>query len=295
MITAEQEQPRPAAGEDFSDAVTFAFGDANAELYGLARVGMAPQERTASGLAVLFSGREPVAARAEGAIDVGDAAWEDVEAAGVRARIDEPLRRWSTRFDHDDGGFELSFTALTPALEFGSDSAVGQRAGVEAYEHLCRVEGVVTVAGRRTKLRCLGQRGHAWGAPRWDELARATTVSAWIGEDRAFVLQGVLPTGADGHDAEAVSLVSVEPGEDGVEAATALDPRLSTTYDGAGRHRRAGLEYWVDEEGYARRAAGEVVCGTTLDLGRLRMDAAFFAWTMEGERGVGRYEILRRT
>ncbi len=295
MITVEHEQPRHGAAEDFSDAVTFAFGDPDAELYGLARVGMAADERTASGLAVLFSGREPVAARAEGAIAVGHASWEDVEAAGVRARIDEPLRRWSTEFRHDGGGFELSFTALTPALEFGPDSSVSQRGGMQAYEHLCQVKGTVTVAGRRTKVRCLGQRGHGWGAPRWDELARAASVSAWIGEARGFVLQSVLPAGVDGHDAEAVSLVSVEPDEHGVDTATALDPRLSTTYDGAGHHRRAGLEYWLDEEGYARRAAGEVVCGTTLDLGRLRMDTAFFAWTMEGERGVGRYEILRRT
>ena len=294
MITPAHEAPRPGSGEGFGDAVTFAFGDADAELYGVARVGMTPNQSTASGLAVLFSGRDPVAARAEGGVDAGGASWEDVEAVGVRARIDEPLRRWSTAFAHDEGGFELSFTALTPALEFGPQTAVAHGGGMEGYEHVCRVEGRVTVAGRRTKLRCLGQRGHAWGTPRWDALARATSVSAWIDEDRAFALQAVLPADADGHDAEAVSLVAVEPGEDGPATVSALDPRLSTTYDGAGHHRRAGLEYWVDEEGYARRAAGEVVCGTTLELGRLRMDTAFFAWTMEGERGVGRYEVLHR-
>ncbi len=42
------------------------------------------------------------------------------------------------------------------------------------------------------------------------------------------------------------------------------------------------------------RAAGEVVCGTTLDLGRLRLDCAFFMWRMEGRSGVGRYDVLRR-
>ena len=72
-------------------------------------------------------------------------------------------------------------------------------------------------------------------------------------------------------------------------------PRLSTTYDGDGRQRRAGLELWVDEDGCPRRAAGEVVCGTSLDLGRLRLDCAFFRWRMEGREGVGRYDVLRRT
>ena len=41
-------------------------------------------------------------------------------------------------------------------------------------------------------------------------------------------------------------------------------------------------------------AAGEVVCGTSLDLGRLRLDCAFLRWRMEGREGVGRYDILRR-
>ena len=48
------------------------------------------------------------------------------------------------------------------------------------------------------------------------------------------------------------------------------------------------------EDDYARRAAGEVVCGTTLDLGRLRLQCAFFRWRMEGRTGVGRYDVLTR-
>ena len=40
----------------------------------------------------------------------------------------------------------------------------------------------------------------------------------------------------------------------------------------------------TDEDAYARRAAGEVACGTTLDLGRLRLDCAFFRWRMERQR-----------
>ena len=50
----------------------------------------------------------------------------------------------------------------------------------------------------------------------------------------------------------------------------------------------------AEDDDYARRAAGEVACGTTLDLGRLRLDCAFFTWRMEGRSGVGRYDVLRR-
>ena len=72
------------------------------------------------------------------------------------------------------------------------------------------------------------------------------------------------------------------------------DPRLSTTYDVDGRQRRAGLELWVHGEEHPLRGSGEVLCGSTLDLGALRMDCAFFRWRIEGETGVGRYDVLRR-
>ena len=73
------------------------------------------------------------------------------------------------------------------------------------------------------------------------------------------------------------------------------EPRLSTTYDEDGRQVRAGLELWVGEEDdYPRRAAGEVLCGSTLDLGDLRLDCAFLRWRMGGRSGVGRYDLLRR-
>ena len=73
------------------------------------------------------------------------------------------------------------------------------------------------------------------------------------------------------------------------------EPRLSTTYDPEGHQRRAGLELWLDEESeLPRRAAGEALCGTSLEVGALQLDCAFFAWTMEGRAGVGPYEVLRR-
>jgi hypothetical protein len=36
------------------------------------------------------------------------------------------------------------------------------------------------------------------------------------------------------------------------------------------------------------------VAGTSLDLGRLRLDCAFFRWRSGGREGVGRYDVLRR-
>jgi hypothetical protein len=72
------------------------------------------------------------------------------------------------------------------------------------------------------------------------------------------------------------------------------DARLSTTYDGEGRQRRAGLELWLEGDELPHRASGEVLCGSTLDLGALQLECAFFQWRVDGESGVGRYDVLRR-
>ena len=87
----------------------------------------------------------------------------------------------------------------------------------------------------------------------------------------------------------------LERGEDGEPRA--IDVARSASVDGLRRRgspARAGLELWVDEDGWPRRAAGEIACGTSLDLGRLRLDCAFFRWRMEGREGFGRYDVLRR-
>jgi hypothetical protein len=66
------------------------------------------------------------------------------------------------------------------------------------------------------------------------------------------------------------------------------EPLLSTTFDGEGRQRHAGLELWIGEATTAARPrGGEVLCGTTLDLGRLRLDCRVLRWRMEGRAGVG--------
>jgi hypothetical protein len=155
------------------------------------------------------------------------------------------------------------------------------------YEQLCRVQG--TARGRA--IDCLGQRGHAWGEPEWDRIALTRAIGAWLDDGTGFALTGVRPAGAGDHAAEATWAALLDPaGPRAVEEA-----RLSTTYDGEGRQRRAGLELWLGgEDDYARRAAGEVLCGSTLELGQLRLDCAFLRWHMHGRTGVGRYDLVRR-
>jgi hypothetical protein len=285
VISAEQERAQTATGPAFADAVTFSFADATAGVYGLARLGLSSEG--ASALAVLFAGREPVAALARGGIEATGTPWDSVSAGGVTAAVEEPLARWTVALEQEQHGFALTFEALGPAAEVGAAFVEG--GGMAGYEVVCLVTGTVTVAGREVPVRCLGQRGHAWGEPDWSRLEAARTVSAWVEDGPGFALQSVRPQGAV-HADEPVWAAILGPGG----AAEIADPRVSTTYDGDGRQRRAGLELWLDDDEYPIRGSGEVLCGSTLELGQLTLDCAFFRWRLEGREGVGRYDVLRR-
>ncbi len=283
----------PAAPDaSFRDSVTFAFGDPASKLYGLARISHGSD--AANGLAVLYAGDKPVAATAGGgrAGDEGVPSWESVRAAGVSVSVVRPLEQWTVTYAGESGGFDLRFEACSAPAVLDADTPVGRAGGMQGYDQLCQVTGSASHGGRTHQVRCLGQRGQLWGTPDWGRIALARTVSAWLDDDHAVTLTAVRPSKSKGHFDEAVSGFVFESGE----PLEIDEPRLSTTYDGEQHQRRAGLELWMDEEsGHARRMAGEVLCGTSLELGAQRLDSAFFAWRMEGRAGVGRYDVLRRS
>jgi len=290
VTAAAEEAVRDAA----TDSVTFAFGDASAQLYGIARLGLsrsADGARRGSALALLFSGREPVAALAQGGLPVGDGAgWESLELAGVRATVEAPLDRWTVSLDAaDQQGFALEFSALGEAAEMAADAPAARLGGMAGYEQPCRVRGTVRARGRERAFDGLGQRGHSWGDADWERIELARTVTAWT-DTGCAALTAVRPAGAADHASEATWAALWEP-----EARLEIeDGRLSTTYDADGHTRRAGLELWAADAEWPRRAAGEVLCGSSLDLGALRLDCSFFRWHLEGQAGVGRYDIVRR-
>ena len=137
-------------------------------------------------------------------------------------------------------------------------------------------------------MRCLGQRGHTWGEPDWERIDSTRTLAAWLDDGSGVLLTAVRPAGAAAHEERR----HLGDRDRRPPATCASDePRLSTTYDEAGRQRSAGLELWIGEDdAYPRRASGEVVCGSTLELGQLRLDCAFVRWHMGGRSGIGRYD-----
>ena len=291
MSRAELETARPSTGEGFADAVTLSWADDARGLYGMARLGVADGQGSA--LAVLFQGREAVAALAQGGVEVAAGAdWTSMALAGLSTTVEAPLERWTFGWDGSEQGFALEVDAVAAPAELSAAEPVARLGGMEGYEQLVRVRGTVRIGTDEVAVAGLGQRGHQWGVADWSRLELVRTVGAWLGEEQGgIVLSALRPAGASGHAEEAVWSAIVERGE----PVQVFDPRLSTTYDGDGHQRRAGLELWLTEEdGYPVRAAGEVVCGSSLDLGALRLELAFMRWHAEGTTGIGRYDLFRK-
>jgi hypothetical protein len=290
MIDPSHERRRLPTGRGFADAVTFAWADRRAEIYGFARLGVA--EGHGSALAVIFAGREPVAGvdRSGLALDE-DAGWEHLALGGIETAIEAPLALWTLTCRAGGAEVILEFAATGPPAEVGDRDPIARAGGMVGYEQPCRVRGRARVRDRAFEVSGVGQRGHQWGVPDWDRISLARTVTAWTRDGDGVALNAVRSKKSGDHGSEAVWAAIVGP-----EGTVAVDdPRLSTTYDADGRHRRAGIELWVREEDpFPQRASGEVLCGSSLELGELRLDCAFFEWRLEGRDAVGRYDILRR-
>lgn len=278
MSKVDLEAPRELRKPGDTDAVTFSWADVDAGLFGLARVatGMGSDgEVSTSGLAIGFLGRETL-----GAIVTSP-------AEGLQAVIDEALTHWTVR-GAGELDFELTFEALTGPVTYSGRQELVKAGGMEGYEQLCRVTG--TMEGRAVN--GLGQRGRAWGNPDWDKITLTRSVGAWFDDGSGVALGLVRSTKAAHHADEAAWGASFSS-----EKSFEVDEvRLSTTTDEEARQIRAGLELYLDKDAeYPYRGVGEVVTGSTLELGALRMDVAFFRWHSEGRTGVGRYDLIRRT
>ena len=157
--------------------------------------------------------------------------------------------------------------------------------GMEGHERLCRVRGTAARAADRLPRPARALVGHGrLGPDRADALARR------VARRRAV---GRLLGGPAGGRRRATPTRRA-----GARCSTPTarwpmgDPRLSTTYDGDGHQRRAGLELWVGEEDdYPRRGAGQVLCGSSVELGPLR--ARLRVLRVDARRPRGRRALRR--
>jgi hypothetical protein len=269
--------------------VTFSFADPDTGLYGMARP-VLWGDGTASVTAVLFAGGELVAQVTERGLH-SDVGFERLELPALKTTVKEPLQTWSVRLDAGEHGFDLTFEAAGPPAELDASEPAARAGELPGYEQLCHVHGTVWLGERTHEVRCRGQRGHIWGVPDFDRVAAWRTLGAWLDDGTGVVLRAVRPAGRTAHGDESLwAAVLGSAGSLRVDA-----PRLSTTYDDDGCQLRAGLELWVGEDDdHPRRVVGEVLCGSTVELGPLRLQCAFVHWRMDGMSGIGRYDLLRR-
>jgi hypothetical protein len=219
-----------------------------------------------AGAALVFDHEDVLAASAEASVELGDG--EGPVAA--RAELDGVSVR-----------LELANVGHTVRLESAA-------AGSEELS-VCRITGELQRGERTEPVACLGIRSEG-DEPDFSRVSLERSVAVAFSDGGLLALRSARPRGAESHGDEEVVAVVAEPNGEVTRIEEAL---LSTQYDEEGRQVRANLELWPDDEdpGPPLRAAGSIVCGTTLPLAEQRLDVAFFRWSMGGRPGLGRYEV----
>jgi hypothetical protein len=274
------------------DAIAFDFCDDAQGLLGHARIELATSTGSGAAAAALFERGETLAsiARHEVEMDI-PADWSGVSVAGLR--VEDDGNRAAVTLELAEARFALEVERV---IETGykADAKPARLARAEQLIASTRVSGTVERDGRKSRLDCPGLVTRTIGTAGWDDLALLRTLGAVLDDGTLLSAWAVQPRGAGGHGDEAVAALVAGPESDPMVAADAL---LSTHYDAEHRQVRANLELALDADVEAppRRAAGEALCHQPLALGPARLDLAFFRWSMAGNAGTGRYEILRPT
>jgi hypothetical protein len=221
-----------------------------------------------SGAALIFDHDEVIAASAEAsaALEIAN------EQAVARIELDGVI-------------LEIELVPVGPAVSLGNDGSAEKLS-------VCRVLGELVTGTETKSIGCLGIHSEAGAGPDPSETALTRSIAIAFSDGGILALEANRPAGAESHAEEEVTAALADPEGMATEFSEAL---LSTQYDEAGRQVRATLELWADEEitpSRGRRAAGTIVCGSSLPLGARRLDLAFFRWSMDGRPGLGRYEVL---
>lgn len=196
------------------------------------------------------------------------------------------IRGDSTLAFHD--GAEIADPGIVAELEqAGSELAVPGPPGLGGRLVACRAAGTLTT----------GDEEGAFDAPalRWEgedgdgELRRSIAI---LLEDGDLVCVRTAGSVAEEHGEEARTAAFTGRRQGQVDAAEVL---LSTEYGADGVQRRATLELWPDDAkaDMPLRGAGVLLCSASREVSGMRRTVAFFAWSVEGRAGIGRYEIAR--
>jgi hypothetical protein len=181
------------------------------------------------------------------------------------------------RLTGDAGPLELAWTPAGPLLEF----SIGIPA-VRAY-------AVAATATSGGDAESFAGPGVAWELPANGFSAMRTV---WVATQKRglVLLVAGRPDDASAHGEELVGAARLVSDADPYGYG---EPLLSTEYDGAGLHTRATLELWPDfAEHVPERGAGVRLSGASLSASGRRVEAARFAWKLEGSPAIGGYEIV---
>jgi hypothetical protein len=216
-------------------------------------------------------------------VGLGAGVGADAAVSQPDARLEgaDPAREWRL----SGTGLELVVAPAGEAVPAGAPES-----GLDGFDQLCRVTGHFDFRGSTNELSSLGCRSVHGGV---DEYESLRAVAAWFASGDGLALAAFRPRRTKGQDGDLVAAAVLDP----EHPAAAEDPRLSTTYTGAGWPARASLELWLpsaeDEEAQPlRRAAGQAT-GARLQAvwGEREVRAELFHWGSRGQDGTGVYVL----
>ncbi len=181
----------PGSGKAWQESYYFNWSDPAQDLFGLARIGLRPNERRADGIVLTIR-----AGRAEflyPGVGLKLPGWSTLDPArGLRCgalsfTMEEPLRRYRLTLEGRNE-MDLVFEACNDAYDYHPDSPVAAR----HFEQFGRVRGYTCFHGDSRSIDGFGERDKSWGERDWARVEGWNWLTAQFGDDLAFNVFDIL-------------------------------------------------------------------------------------------------------
>jgi hypothetical protein len=203
----------PGPGRVWQESWYFNWSDPSRDAFGLARIGLRPNEGRADALVLTI--REGRAEYLYPGVGLRCPSWPSIDLArGLRIgaltfSVEAPLRRHRLVLASLRGQMDLTFEALNepwdyhavdvgPGARGAHEEGFGSPMAAHHFEQFGRVRGETRFHGRRCAIDGLGERDKSWGERDWDRIEGWNWLTAQLGEDLAFNVLDVFDREGEG-------------------------------------------------------------------------------------------------
>lgn len=280
----------PGHSDTWQESLYFGFRDAEKDIWGITRIGLEPNLKTANSFFIVTKGGEVVHRTVKTHLPIPEADWDDISLAGVTYKIIEPLKKFRLMLDVEEAKVDVVWDGFTEVFDYRDNKTpVPNKLAGSHYEQTGEVTGSVIIRGERFDIRGYGQRDHSWGRRDFDGIENWWWMTGIFGKECSFNTWSVLCDGKRTHSGYIF---------DGKRNIGIVDAQIELEFEADGSTPKGAQLRLTDEKGGTLEATAEAIIHLPAfnfgKIGQVSHDPSIYRMKDKVGFGIIEYEFQRK-